>query len=103
MAFNVSTMTNQGKTIHMSGSFNLASSEELHRDLFETIVPGDEIVFDLSEIQDISGAAIRMMLRLQRDITEQGGKFTVIGLTEEVEEILFLTGFLEHLNVGLVA
>lgn len=99
MAFNVSIIQAHSKLIRMSGSLNLASSEEIYTDLFETLMPGDEIVFDVSDIQDISSAGIRAILRLQRRVTEQSGRFVVTGVSAELEEILFLTGFLEHINI----
>ncbi|HEX2621574.1 MAG TPA: STAS domain-containing protein, partial [Phototrophicaceae bacterium] len=53
------------------------------------------ILLDMSHVTYLSSAGLRMLLLLYRRIRENNGKMVLTGLTEEVADIMQITGFLD--------
>lgn len=51
------------------------------------------LVFDLTELEYLSSAGLRMLLVAHKGAAEHGGGLTVRGASDAVREILELTGF----------
>jgi anti-sigma B factor antagonist len=49
----------------------------------------------MSHVTYLSSAGLRMLLLLYRRIRENNGKMVLTGLTEEVADIMQITGFLD--------
>ena len=54
------------------------------------------LLIDLSQVGYMSSAGLRMMLLIYRQIGAAGGSVALTGLTEEIEEVMELTGFLTY-------
>jgi anti-sigma B factor antagonist len=56
------------------------------------------LLIDMSQVGYMSSAGLRMMLLIYRQIGASGGSVALIGLTEEIEETMELTGFLSYFD-----
>ena len=65
----------------------------------ETILPAGssdaKIALDMSDVAYMSSAGLRMLLVLYRNIMGQGGKVVLVGLSEELQDTMTLTGFMD--------
>jgi len=68
-----------------------------------------KILLDMSKVTYMSSAGLRLLLLLYRQIREQVGNIAIVGLTEEVKDVMSITGFLDFFaiydtrNAGLKA
>lgn len=70
----------------------------------QRIVPliphGGRILLDISGVSYMSSAGLRMMLLLYRQALSQDSRIALVGLSEEIEDTMSATGFLDFFVVG---
>ena len=84
-------------TIFLKGHIDSNNSPEVEARITEIIQeePHDALVLDFSELEYISSAGLRIILRLRKDHPE----LKVVEVNPEVYEILSMTGFTEMMDV----
>ncbi len=84
--------------IHLSGRIDSENAsmieEEIVRDLEEQ--EGDKIIFDASELDYISSAGLRILMRIGK---QTGKPMQVTGVSLEIYDIFEMTGFTEIMEV----
>ncbi len=96
----ITTKKEAGKlTVAVKGILDTVTAPALEAELKKTELDGvSELVFDLSELEYISSAGLRVLLIAQKKMIGNG-EFTVCGANETVKEILDITGFSDIFNV----
>ena len=84
-------------TIFLKGHIDSNNSPEVETRIIEILqeTPNEVLVLDLSELEYISSAGLRIILRLRKDYPE----LKVVEANPEVYEILSMTGFTEMMTV----
>lgn len=59
---------------------------------------GVRIILDMSQVNFMSSAGLRMMLLMYRLITGRGGKVALAGLSEDLADTMSMTGFLDFFS-----
>ncbi len=87
----------QTLTIFLSGRIDSGNAAEVEEKIGEILdsEPGCDLIVDMSELEYISSAGLRILLRLRKS---RGG-LHLIGVSSEVFEILEMTGFTELMDV----
>ncbi len=60
--------------------------------------PDCKIVLDMSKVAYMSSAGLRLLLVTYRTISGQGGKAVLVGLSEDLENTMSVTGFLDFFS-----
>lgn len=60
--------------------------------------PDAKIAVDMSGVDYMSSAGLRMLLVIYRTIMGQGGKVVLVGLSEELQDTMTLTGFMDFFD-----
>ena len=82
--------------LKLTGRIDSNNAEKVEKSLREQLSPGvDEIVLDMEELEYISSAGLRVILRLRKDYRN----IRIINVNSEVYEILDMTGFAEMMPV----
>ncbi len=85
-------------TIAPAGRLDTLTAPELEKEL-QTSLPGvTELTFDLSALEYISSAGLRVLLSAQKAMNARG-KMIVRGVNETVMEIFEVTGFADILTI----
>lgn len=58
--------------------------------------PGCKLLIDMSKVPYMSSAGLRMMLLIYRQVTANEGQCVLVGLSEEIEDTMEVTGFLDY-------
>ncbi len=85
-------------TIFVSGRVDSSNAEAFQKDVFDTIESSaahESIVLDAEELEYISSAGLRVLLRLR----QTNPTLKIINVTSEVYEIFEMTGFSEIINI----
>ena len=85
-------------TVAISGRIDTLTSPELES-VFREIEPkAQKVVFDMTEVEYISSAGMRVLVTVHREMAPKGG-LVLKNPTKNVMTILNLTGFNKVLNI----
>lgn len=81
-------------TIALTGRLDTITQEALAKelDMVFQCEQGD-LVFDISDLDYISSAGLRVLLTAQKKINTQGTSMKIVGAKPEIKEIFDMTGF----------
>lgn len=85
-------------TLAVAGRLETLTAPELENVIKEELAGITDLVFDLSALEYISSAGLRVLLVAQKIMNRQG-KMKVIGANEIVLEVLEVTGFTDILTI----
>ena len=85
-------------TIKVSGRLDTVTSPQLDEELKASIDGIEKLVMDLSDLEYISSAGLRVLLSAQKTMSKQG-EMEVTGVNDVVMEIFEVTGFSEILTI----
>ena len=80
-------------TIAIEGSLNTNTAPELERAVDEAFHHATSITFDMSKLDYISSAGLRVLMVAYKQATAANGEIRVSGASEEVQEVFEITGF----------
>ena len=89
---------NEKLTVALEGRLDTTTSPELEQSLKEDLADLTELVIDLSGLEYISSAGLRVLLSAQKVMMKQGS-MKVTHVSETVMEIFEVTGFVDILTI----
>ena len=84
----------------LAGTIDGSTVTEAQGKILAQIRPGGRLVLDLTKLEYMSSAGLRMMLLIFRQVSGQGGKVVLTGLSEEIRDTMELTGFLDFFTTS---
>lgn len=85
-------------TVNVAGRLDTTTAPTLEESLKESLDTVDELVLDLSDLEYISSAGLRVLLATQKIMNQHNG-MKVTGVNEVIMEIFEVTGFSEILTI----
>ena len=86
----------QGVTVaELAGELTAKTAPEAQQRILEQAQPSAKILLDLSRVQFMSSAGLRLLLVVYRGVTGKGGRAVLVGLTEDIKNTMAITGFLD--------
>ena len=85
-------------TLALEGRLDTMTAPQLEDELKESLKNVDTLIFDMTNLDYISSAGLRVLLYSQKTMNRIG-KMEIINVSEEVMEIFEVTGFLDILSV----
>jgi anti-sigma B factor antagonist len=86
--------------VELAGDLNSNTSDIVKEQIAPLLTAGQNMVLDMSRVAFMSSAGLRVLLLLQRSIGDVGGKVVLVGLSERLESIMSMTGFLSFFEVA---
>jgi anti-sigma B factor antagonist len=104
----VQTRSSDNITIlEVSGEIDGSTAPFLQEKVLAAAAPGCKLLIDMSRVDFMSSAGLRVMLVLYRQISSGSGQCLLYGLSESLRDTMAATGFLkfftltDDLNSGL--
>jgi anti-sigma B factor antagonist len=95
------------KTIHngltvlsISGSIDSQTAPALQQRILVEVKDLDRVVVEMKGVDYMSSAGLRMLLMLYRQVTARRGRVTLVGVSEEIRDVMSHTGFLKFFEVA---
>lgn len=85
-------------TVELCGRLDTMTAPELDGMLPELTDDATELVIDMTKLEYISSAGLRVILKAQK-IMQKKGVMTVTGVNESIMEVFEITGFADILNI----
>lgn len=86
-------------TLALEGRLDTQTAPELEKAIDESIAPAKELVLDLKALEYVSSAGLRVILKAQK-IMNQQGNMKVLNVNETIMEIFEITGFVDILTIA---
>ncbi|MDD4872498.1 MAG: STAS domain-containing protein [Kiritimatiellae bacterium] len=98
---NIETKLQDGITvILMHGEIDGKTAPEAQEKLLPIVAAHKTVVMDMGNVTFMSSAGLRMMLLLYRHATAGNGKVALVGLSEQIQDTMTATGFLDFFVVS---
>lgn len=85
-------------TLALTGRLDTTTAPELEPVLESVLTEANGLVLDMQNLEYISSAGLRLLLRAQKAMAAKGG-LTLTHVPEQVMEVLDITGFSEFLKI----
>ena len=92
---NVTIKTIQDITvIEAEGDIDSRTAGEFEKKTIEATQGQDKIMIDLTQVEFLSSAGLRALLMLYRQVKARNGKIVLVGVSEEIQDVMENTGFI---------
>jgi anti-anti-sigma factor len=81
------------KIIELKGNLDGATAENAREEIFKYLTQNCRLVIDLKNCSYISSAGLRVLMVIAKKITASGGKGVLTGISEDIKEVMEMTGF----------
>lgn len=85
--------------ITIDGQLNSATTSQIQDQVLTSARGGRRVLLDMSGVNYLSSAGLRMLLLLYRRVQENQGMMALAGLSEEVSDVMSITGFLDLFTI----
>lgn len=94
MDVNVNT-SGEITVIEIVGELDTTTAYNVQSQILPLAEKSHKILLDMSGITYMSSAGLRILLTLYRSIKERHGEIVLVGLNEDIKDIMSITGFLD--------
>ena len=85
-------------TLIVSGRLDTQTAPELENELDSVLSGLKELTFDFANLEYVSSAGLRVILKAQKAMNAQGS-MKLIGVNDSIMEVFDITGFLDILTI----
>ena len=85
-------------TLIVSGRLDTQTAPELEKELDSVLADIKELTFDFANLEYVSSAGLRVILKAQKAMNAQGS-MKLIGVNDSIMEVFDITGFLDILTI----
>ena len=91
-------MNNESATLIVSGRLDTQTAPELENELDAVLTGLKELTFDFKDLEYVSSAGLRVILKAQKAMNAQGS-MKLTGVNDSIMEVFDITGFLDILTI----
>ena len=91
-------MNNDTATLIVSGRLDTQTAPELENELDSVLSGLKELTFDFTNLEYVSSAGLRVILKAQKAMNAQGS-MKLTGVNDSIMEVFDITGFLDILTI----
>jgi anti-sigma B factor antagonist len=94
MEINVKTV-GSASVVELSGDIDGSSAPAAQATILPLAGPSSHILLDMTKVPYMSSAGLRMLLSTYRQVTGKNGRIVLVGLSEDIQDTMSVTGFLK--------
>ncbi|MEL7038740.1 MAG: STAS domain-containing protein [Cyanobacteria bacterium J06592_8] len=83
------------KIIELVGEIDTKTAPIITEKVLAFVQPESKLLIDMSQVEYMSSAGLRMLLSLYRTATAKDAKLALAGLSEDLQDTMSITGFLD--------
>ena len=91
-------INNDAVTLIVSGRLDTQTAPELEKELDAVLTGLKELTFDMTNLEYVSSAGLRVILNAQKAMNTQGS-MKLTGVNDSIMEVFDITGFLDILTI----
>lgn len=86
-------------TARLEGSVDGKTAPEVREQLRPLLAANSKLILDMTKVDYVSSAGLRLLLLLYRDLSARKGKLVLLGLSEDIRNVMVHTGFLNFFTL----
>lgn len=86
--------------VELVGEIDANTAPKVQEEVLPLAQSGNKILLDLSKVPYTSSAGLRFLLSLNRQVTAQNGQLVLVGVSEEIQDTMSITGFLDFFTLS---
>ncbi|MFM7908421.1 MAG: anti-sigma factor antagonist [Microcystis sp.] len=91
---------NNVKIVALTGQIDASTAPSITDTILPLIGSNSKILLDMTQVPYMSSAGLRTLLSLYRQITPTAGDLVLVGLSEEIQDTMTVTGFLKFFKTS---
>ena len=91
-------ISGESATLIVSGRLDTQTAPELEAELDSVLSGTKELTFDMTNLEYVSSAGLRVILKAQKAMNTQGS-MKLTGVNDSIMEVFDITGFLDILTI----
>ncbi|MFA5533926.1 MAG: STAS domain-containing protein [Mariniphaga sp.] len=80
--------------ISIQGSIDSNTAGNLQSQIIDKVAVTQNVLLDLTCVDFVSSAGLRVLLMIYRQIKSKNGKVILVGVSEEISDVMSMTGFI---------
>jgi anti-sigma B factor antagonist len=97
----VTTLSEPSVTrVELQGSIDGKTAPQIRDELSAALQQVQNLILDVSRVDYLSSAGLRLLLLLYREITARNGKLVLLGVSPEIRTVMSHTGFLSFFTLA---
>jgi anti-sigma B factor antagonist len=84
----------QVTVVEIAGDIDSNTAPQAQEQILPLAQQAARILLDMSGVEYMSSAGLRMLLSMYRQMSRQNGSMVLVGLSEEIKDTMSVTGFL---------
>jgi anti-sigma B factor antagonist len=85
--------------VEMAGDIDSNTAPQAQERILPLVQPAAKILLEMSGVEYMSSAGLRMLLSMYRQVSRQNGSIVLVGLAEEIKDTMSVTGFLNFFTI----
>ncbi len=92
-------LENSKLTLALDGRLDTTTAPQLQEVLIPAYDESNDITLDFTKLAYVSSAGLRVLLMGQKEAKKRDSSMTLTGVSEEIMEVLEMTGFADMLKI----
>jgi|RhiMetdeSRZDD1v2_1073273.scaffolds.fasta_scaffold1152542_2 anti-sigma B factor antagonist len=98
---NVTTLSEPGVTrVELEGSIDGKTAPQIREELSAALQQVQKLIIDMSRVDYLSSAGLRLLLLLYRELAARNGKLVLLRVSPEIRTVMSHTGFLRFFTLA---
>lgn len=85
--------------VEVAGDIDSNTAPQAQERILPLVQPAAKLLLDMSGVEYMSSAGLRMLLSMYRQVSRQNGGIVLVGLVEEIKDTMSVTGFLNFFTI----
>lgn len=85
--------------VTLEGSVDGKTAPVIRTELLSSLAAAKNVVIDLTKVDYLSSAGLRLLLLAYRDITSRSGRVVLVGVSEDIQGVMTNTGFIKFFEL----
>jgi anti-sigma B factor antagonist len=86
-------------TVRLEGSLDGKTAPEAREQLQRFLAANPKLILDLTKVDYLSSAGLRLLLVLYRELSARKGKLVLLGVSQDIRTVMSHTGFLSFFTL----
>lgn len=93
------TSIDQITVITVIGDIDASTASTVQQEILPAAKEGSPVLLDLTQVPYMSSAGLRVLLSIYRQVIAQNIAFVLVGLSEEIQDTMSVTGFIDFFTI----
>ena len=86
--------------VSVEGSIDGKTAPLVRQEISSTLQTATNVVLDMSKVDYLSSAGLRLLLLIYREFTAKNGKVVLLAVSEDIQTVMSHTGFLNFFTLA---